>query len=130
MEKRKANIVFIALMILIPSFSVRNVEAQVRVGDLRCEYGKDPIGIGTSSPRFFWKLYSEGNNQAQTAWQVLVASSPEELNEKRANLWNSGKVNTGQSIQVNYDGNELKSKERCWWKVRVWDLANGTAESG
>ena len=56
----------------------------------------------------------------QTAYQILVASSPEKLAAGEGDLWNSGKVNSDQSIWVPYQGKKLKSNQRCYWKVKVY----------
>ena len=39
----------------------------------------------------------------------------------RQGCWDSGKVDSDQSIQVEYAGPPLMSRQRCEWKVRVWD---------
>ena len=57
----------------------------------------------------------------QTAYQVLVASSEELLKKDKGDLWDSGKVESDQSIQVEYAGKPLESRMQCHWKVRVWD---------
>jgi alpha-L-rhamnosidase len=57
----------------------------------------------------------------QTAYQVLVASTPEKLAADQGDLWDSGKVPTDQSTQVVYAGGPLSSRMRCHWKVRIWD---------
>ncbi len=98
-----------------------NAARSIEAGDLTCEYFTNPMGIGISTPRLSWILTSGVQDQVQTAYQVLVASSPELLNEKKADRWNSGKVESDQSILVEYAGDVLKSREICWWKVRVWD---------
>ena len=56
----------------------------------------------------------------QRAYQVLVASSPELLKTDRGDLWDSGKVESDQSVHVEYTGKPLGSRQGCWWKVRVW----------
>jgi alpha-L-rhamnosidase len=93
------------------------------VGELRCEDLKDPQGIDAVQPRLSWKLYSNGRNQAQTAYEILVASSPVELAANQGDLWESGKVLSDQSIQLGYAGKPLASRAPCFWKVRVWDEA-------
>jgi alpha-L-rhamnosidase len=107
------------------------------VTDLRCEYLKDPLGIDVAKPRLSWTLetrnlkletgnMSEGTRGVkQTAYQVLVASSEEQLKDGwftscKPDLWDSGKVKSDQSIQVEYAGKPLESGMRCFWKVRVW----------
>ena len=106
------------------AYAARSIEA----GDLTCEYFTNPMGIGTTAPRLSWILSSEVEGQVQTAYQILVASSPNMLTERRADRWNSGMVESDQSILVKYDGDLLKSREVCWWKVRVWDR-NGKASA-
>lgn len=61
----------------------------------------------------------------QTAYQILVASSPNLLAEDKGDLWDSGKVPSDASSQIVYSGSPLVSRERCFWKVRTWDR-NGT----
>jgi alpha-L-rhamnosidase len=98
----------------------------ISITSLTCEHMKNPMGIGTRVPRLSWILSSEVNGQNQTAYQVLVASSPSLLKEKKADLWNSGKTESDQSVLIAYAGEELESRSTCWWKVRVWDK-NGKA---
>ena len=91
------------------------------VADLRCEYGVDPLGIDAAAPRLGWRMVSDRNGARQSAYQVLVASSPEKLTEAGADRWNSGKVTSPASVHVTYRGKTLRSRDRCYWKVRVWD---------
>jgi alpha-L-rhamnosidase len=91
------------------------------VEDLRCEYLIEPMGVDTLNPRLSWIIVSDRRGEKQTAYQVLVASSQGLLAENRADLWNSGKVASDESAHVPYAGKPLKSKQRCYWKVRVWD---------
>jgi alpha-L-rhamnosidase len=98
-------------------------QRDLRINDLRCEYLADPLGIDVARPRLSWKLRSSWRGQKQTAYQVLVATSTETLDGGRADLWNTGKVDSGQSIHVEYAGRALGSRQRCYWKVRVWDAA-------
>ena len=57
----------------------------------------------------------------QTAYQILVAASEATLRTGHGDLWDSGKADSSQSVQVPYGGKPLSSRQRCWWKVRVWD---------
>ncbi len=38
-----------------------------------------------------------------------------------ADLWESGKVNTEQTLYVNYKGKKLTSRQRIYWQVKFWD---------
>ncbi len=101
---------------------------ETSIADLRCEYLVDPLGIDTAQPRLSWKVNARrgARGQGQTAYQVLVASSPEKLAPATADLWDSGKVQSDASIHVVYGGKALESRTACWWKVRLWD-ENGAA---
>ena len=95
--------------------------AEMRPTRLRCEYLTNPLGLGEPSPRLGWILESRRRNQAQSAYQILVAESEEELNADRGTLWDSGKIASNRSVGVVYEGKRLGSRARCYWKVRVWD---------
>ena len=95
--------------------------AAVTTKNLRCEYLADPLGIDAGSPRLSWILASDQRAERQTAYQVLVASSAEQLNGDTGDLWDSGKVASDESAQIAYAGKGLVSRERCFWKVRAWD---------
>lgn len=95
--------------------------SSVSAKELRCEYRVNPLGIDVVRPRLSWILQSSQRGQKQTAYRVLVASSLEKLNSDEADLWDSGKVKSDRTIHLVYEGRPLKSRMRCWWKVRVWD---------
>lgn len=94
------------------------------VENLRCEYRVDPLGIDVPRPRLFWQLRDARRGAVQRAFQVLVASTPEKLAAGEGDLWDSGTVASGDSAQVEYAGQALKSAMSCHWKVRVWDDQN------
>ena len=120
---------FIFSSLLAFLLSAASVSATVTVTTLRCEYAENPAGIDTPQPRLSWVLESSQRAQRQTAYQVLVATSAEMLKPGIADLWDSGKVASDQSIQLPYAGKPLASRMRCFWKVRVWDQDGKIAES-
>ena len=97
------------------------VPAAMTVGEMRCEYTLNPIGIDTLKPRLSWTLVASERGQSQSAYQVRVASTPEALEQEDGLLWDSGRVASDQSAHVVYAGKELRSGSRCYWKVRAWD---------
>ncbi len=99
----------------------RSQAAELKAERLRCEYRENPQGIDASRPRLSWVLQSADRGQCQTAYQVLVASSPKLLASDQGNLWDTGRVASDQSVQVEYAGKSLASRTQCHWKVRVWD---------
>jgi alpha-L-rhamnosidase len=91
---------------------------------LRCEYRVDPLGIDSPNPRLDWILLAvnpAARNLAQSAYEVLAASSPTLLAANQGDLWDSGKVASDQMNQVPYSGKSLAASQQVWWKVRVWD---------
>jgi alpha-L-rhamnosidase len=93
----------------------------LKLADLRCENLENPTGIDAAQPGLSWILNSTGRGRNQAAYQILVASSRENLADDNGDLWNSGRVNSSQSVQVSYAGKPLASGALCFWKVRVWD---------
>ncbi|MBE0536165.1 MAG: family 78 glycoside hydrolase catalytic domain [Phycisphaerae bacterium] len=99
----------------------------VTVSGLRCEYLTDPLGIDVLEPRLSWMLEAEGDGAktgrgvSQSACRILVASSPERLARDEGDLWDSGKITSGETQHVAYSGSALLARQRCHWKVRIWD---------
>jgi hypothetical protein len=115
MKKYGIGIIF-SLMSLWAS-----AQGQLKVERLRCEYDSFPLGIETQHPRFSWVLSSLERSQEQSAYQILVSDNPELLAADKGNVWDSRKVNSAQSIQVEYAGSALKSSQKYFWKVKVWN---------
>jgi alpha-L-rhamnosidase len=98
-----------------------SIDRDLKVEDLRCEYRENPLGIDVDKPRLSWVLKSDKRGQKQTAYRILVASSKKNLQNHWGDLWDSGKVISGQSTQVEYYGELLRSGMECYWKVCIWD---------
>jgi alpha-L-rhamnosidase len=117
------------LLVLVSFIDVHSQKNKVgkdnsfNVENLRCEYLKDPLGIDILKPRLSWILKSDQQGQRQTAYQVLVASTLELLAKDKADIWDTDKVISDQSIHIEYMGKTLTSRQYCYWKVRVWDKA-------
>ena len=97
------------------------VQAAMTPTHLRCEYRKAPLGIDEAAPRLSWIVNSDERSQKQTAYRILVASSLQRLAKDQGNLWDSGKVDSDRTVNVEYRGSKLASRQVCHWKVRVWD---------
>jgi alpha-L-rhamnosidase len=89
--------------------------------DLSSEDLKNPLGIDAKNPRLSWQLESNQRGQKQTAYYILVSSSPKKLEKEVGDLWDSGKIESEQSRNVDYMGKPLQSHTECFWKVMVWD---------
>ncbi len=93
----------------------------IAVRGLRCEYAVDPLGVDVVHPRLLWTLSSPRRGDRQTAYQILVASSRQRLEQDNGDLWDSGKVSSSDTAHVPYRGVPLASSQQVFWKVRVWD---------
>ncbi len=92
---------------------------------------KTPLGIDDPVPRFSWQLHDPAQGARQTAYEVLVASSEDLLSEGKADVWDSGRIQSGESLNVHYAGPSLKASTRYYWRVKVWGAADKTyPESG
>ena len=123
MHQNMTSFLTISALLLVPLAALHAAS----LADLRCEYRTDPLGIDVAHPRLSWvieDLKSETRGRKQTAYQVLVASTPELLAKDQGDLWDSGKVASEHSIQVEYHGKPLVSRQLCHWKVRVWTLTS------
>ena len=107
-------------MVTLTAMSVSSCSG-IKVDDLRCEYLKNPLAIDNTQPHFSWKMTSRSNGTYSSAYQILIATELNKLNENEADLWNSGKVESEESTGVVYEGKELSSRTHAYWKVRVWD---------
>ena len=88
---------------------------------LRCENLVAPLGLAEPQPRLSWEMESSQRAQRQTAWRIIVSSSPTLLARETGDLWDSGKVLSAQTTGIEYAGRPLLSNERCYWKARLWD---------
>jgi alpha-L-rhamnosidase len=94
---------------------------------LLCERAENPV-IDVAVPALSWKLTDTRSGAAQTAYRILVASSPEQLAADQGDLWDSGRVESDQSLDVAYAGKPLASRQRLFWKVKVWDQEGKESE--
>jgi len=121
LKENKLMLVLLLVMILAGDEAAVATQAVVRVTGLRCEYLETPLGIDRDRPRLSWELKSDRREVLQKTYQILAASGEELLKGNKGDLWDSGKVRSGQSNQVEYQGRRLRPRQQCFWKVRVWD---------
>lgn len=92
----------------------------VRVVRLEANAAAEPLGIDDAKPRLSWRLAAERRAVMQSAYQMLVATTPERLQPGKADLWDSGKVASADPW-ADYAGRSLVSRTRYYWSIRVWD---------
>ena len=89
----------------------------LEVGPLTVEHQEDPLGVDVAKPRLGWVLTSDLAGARQSAYQVQVSSAP----GRAGDVWDSGRVSSAKSFDVEYAGAALRPRTRYYWRVRVWD---------
>lgn len=97
------------------------MKGQLHPFDLKVNHVENPLGLGREPLFFNWKTESFRRGAKQTACRILVASASALLSEGEGDLWDSGRMETDDSIQVAYRGKETVSGGRYCWKVMLWD---------
>ena len=94
---------------------------EIRVVGLRTEFVESPIGVEALSPSLSWRIDAKRHGVRQTAYRILVAADLESLNCDKADLWDSDRVDSEESVDIRYGGLALVSRQRCFWRVQIWD---------
>lgn len=92
---------------------------QLRVNDIDAPIGLD--AGDAASLRFSWVIAAQARAVTQSAYQVLVTSSRQALDDNKGDCWDSGKVTSARQNGIAFAGKPLVGKTAAWWKVRVWD---------
>jgi alpha-L-rhamnosidase len=118
------NTILLSSLILLcfESFGV------VKPENLRCEYISNPLGIDSKKPRLSWTFRADELNYYQTAFEIIVGENEVDVKSGKGNVWTSGKTINKNSIQIEYDGAQLKSFTRYYWAVRTYDAADKVSE--
>ena len=93
--------------------------------DLTVELIREPsteVEIFDLKPEFGWTVPLGAKYQG--AYQILVASSKEIIDANNGDVWDSKRVASSKSTDVEYGGKELEVGKTYFWKVRIWDEAN------
>lgn len=88
----------------------------IQLYDLTTNHLENPMGIDSPFPRFSWKMMSKKRNTMQKAYQ-LQAANDEQFTDI---LWDTQKKCSEQSIAVQWEGPKLQSRQRVYWRVKVW----------
>ncbi|WP_379147081.1 family 78 glycoside hydrolase catalytic domain [Paenibacillus sp. sgz500992] len=84
---------------------------------LRCEYKQNPLGIDLAAPQISWQLVTDRRDCKQAAYQIQVAVD----SSYREMRWDSGRVESSQSIHVALDQVKPDARTRYYYQVRAWD---------
>ena len=107
--------------LVLGSLLCAQASAALNPVELECDQWQNPVGIDSVHPKLSWKLESTGGSTRQSAYRILCATEPSMLEVGKVDLWDSGKVNSEQQLDVLYDGEPLTAAQRVYWKVQSWD---------
>ena len=115
------TVIFLSFVFVSLLISCAEDDGEIQIIELQCEYLANPLGIDSRNPRLSWKLRAKGNAIKQNAYQILVASDTQKLERDIGDLWDTNRIESDQLIQIKYQGKELISRQRVFWKVMIWD---------
>ncbi len=92
----------------------------IEISYLTVEYLTNPLGVDTPHPRFSWKLISQERDVQQTGYQVIVGASLKGIKKGIGQIWDTGKISGGQTVNLEYAGAFLQSNRTYYWRVKVW----------
>ncbi len=93
----------------------------LKLYDLTIEYKTNPLGLDEVQPRFSWKLQSDRNGVRQIAYRLTVSNGEV--------MWDTGRVESEQSILIEYMGALFEARTAYTWTVTVWDNHGESAEA-
>jgi alpha-L-rhamnosidase len=73
--------------------------------------------LATAQPRFSWNYETAENEVVQKNYYIIVASTAENAQNGVGDLWDSGVVPSNQMLYIPYEGKELQSRDKAFWKV-------------
>ena len=97
----------------------------------RVEYRSNPMALDIARPRFSWEIENEAATDAgsggcfQAAYQILVTTGSD---YEGGELWDSGRVDSGETLNIEYKGTALQPHTRYFWRVRAWDSSGTVSE--
>lgn len=114
------NTCFFVIITIASFFSDLSGADSEKITNLRTEYKTNPIGIETQSPRLSWEIISNKRNFMQKAYHIKAAKSAADLKSNKNLIWDTDKIISDQSNQLEYAGRKLFSEERIYWQVKIW----------
>lgn len=123
----KSHLLFAILILLFLTACREKPESYLRIKQLKCNGMENPAGTGRI-PDFSWMLTSEKRGEGQSAYQIIVASEGKSAEKGKVDLWDSGKIISGDNAWIRYAGKDLQPGREYCWKIRVWDKQDKVSE--
>ena len=110
MKRCRIHILSVLLIYLsCPALLYAATEHAVSIEKLKVEYAEMPLGIDVEKPRFSWQMVM------QKAYQITVTD------EAGQTVWDSGRVSSDLSLNIEYAGAPLQPTTCYFWTVNVWN---------
>jgi alpha-L-rhamnosidase len=106
------------LMHAQPALTPRNPDAHTPI-DVKVAHQSRAIGIDDAQPRITWRIEGPTSGRSQTAYQILTATKAELLEIGKADLWDSGRVESTNPHAL-YAGKPLPSSTYVYLKIFTW----------
>jgi len=111
--------IYLLIGILVATLFVGCQDKKSNTTALQVEMQENPQGLTTMQPRFSWQITSAEPNTMQESYQIQVATTSDDLKKKQNLIWDSGVKNSDQSHLITYNGKELTSRGKYYWRVKV-----------
>lgn len=111
-------------MLVLVTLACLKTTAQLSISSAHCENKQDPHGVHLANIHFSWELHSKQNDQVQTAYQIVIASSKSNLASDVYDVWNTTVIKSSASQMINYTGKKLSPAKIYYWRVKTWDKNN------
>ena len=123
------NFILVSLLALLMMGCKTSNGGALEIVEPTVEMRDNPEGVASFAPRFSWQLATGKQDVMQTAYQIEVADSEKSLQTGAGLVWNSGRVESDQSVLVKYAGAPLESGQKYYWRVTVWTNTGDKAQS-
>lgn len=118
-----------ALLLLLMFFGcLPQKQTNLTFEKMLVEYAVNPMNIDKQYSIFSWIIKSVVRNQRHSAYRIFVATDKLLFVNEKADLWDSEKIKSDNSVQIEYAGKPLQTGMKVHWKVQVWD-ENGKAKN-
>jgi len=111
--------IYLLIGILVATLFVGCQDKKSNTTALQVEMQENPQGLTTMQPRFSWQITSAEPNTMQESYQIQVATTSDDLKKEQNLIWDSGVKNSDQSHLITYNGKELTSRGKYYWRVKV-----------
>ena len=121
----KIFLFFFLILFILPGIKDRGANSP---SGLMVEFIREPekVKILDLKPEFTWIIPQKA--KVQTSCQILVASTIEKLQMNTGDIWNSQRVMSQVSSEVEYGGSGLSANTIYFWKVRIWNSRKKPSE--